>query len=45
MQMQYIGKHLPSVLALILLLLLGASCSAPVRVDWSTETEINTGGL
>ena len=45
MQMQYVGKTLPSVLALILLLLLGASCSAPVRIDWSTETEINTAGF
>ncbi len=45
MQIQRIGKHLASALALILLLLLGASCSAPVRVDWSTETEINTAGF
>jgi hypothetical protein len=45
MQIQRIGKHLASALALILLLLLGASCSAPVRIDWSTETEINTAGF
>jgi len=43
--MQVIRKHLASAAALILLLLLGASCSAPVRVDWSTETEINTAGF
>jgi hypothetical protein len=45
MQIQRIGKHLASALALILLLLFGAGCSAPVRIDWSTETEINTAGF
>ena len=45
MQIQRIGRLSRSALALILLLLLGASCVAPVRVDWSTETEINTAGF
>jgi hypothetical protein len=45
MQIQRIGKLSTSALPLILLLLLGASCAAPVRVDWSTETEINTAGF
>jgi hypothetical protein len=45
MQIQHIRKRPASILTLVLLLLLGASCSAPVRIDWSTETEINTAGF
>ena len=45
MPIQRIEKHTASILTLLILLLLGASCSAPVRVDWSTETEINTAGF
>ena len=45
MQIQHIRKRPASILALILLLWLGASCTAPVRIDWSTETEINTAGF
>ena len=45
MRIQHSGKHPACILTLVLLLLLGASCSAPVRVDWSTETEIRTAGF
>lgn len=45
MKLQHMGRLSTSFLSLILLLLFGAGCTAPVRVEWSTETEINTAGF
>ncbi len=41
------SPHLPISVSLVLavLLLALAGCTAPVRVDWSTETEMNTAGF
>lgn len=38
-------RNLASLLALLLLVLLAGGCSAPVRVTWQTETEMNTAGF
>lgn len=35
----------PVVLALALILFLAAGCGAPVRIEWSTETEMGTAGF
>ena len=45
MQIRHLRRHLASIMALVLLLLAGAGCAAPVRIDWRTETEINTAGF
>jgi hypothetical protein len=45
MQIHRIGRQSTSILTLILTLLVCARCTAPVRIDWSTETEINTAGF
>ena len=35
----------PCLLALLFLGLFASACTAPVRVEWSTETEMNTAGF
>jgi len=38
-------RNLAALPALLLLVLLAGGCSAPVRVTWETETEMNTAGF
>ena len=38
-------RQAPVLFALVLSLLIAAGCGAPVRIEWSTETEMGTAGF